>query len=42
MMDYGYGMMGGGMALWGGLFGLLVIANLILLAIWLWKQIMKK
>lgn len=41
MMGYGYGyngMMGGG---WGVIVGFIVLINLVLLAIWLFKQIQK-
>lgn len=42
MMGYGYnfGMMGG-WGLFGGVVGLIVLIDLILVGIWLWKQIQK-
>lgn len=44
MMGYGYGnMMGyGGYAILGSLFWIVLLVDLILLGIWLWKQIQKK
>ena len=43
MMGYGnYGNMMGGVGILGSLFGLVVLFDLILLGIWLWKQINKK
>lgn len=43
MMGFGgyQGMMGGA-GLLGSLFGIVVLVDLILLGIWLWKQIQKK
>lgn len=39
MFNYGYGgMMGGG---FGSLTGIVVLIDLILLGIWLWKQVKK-
>ncbi len=43
MMDYygsGYGMMGG-VGLLGTITWLVIIADLVLLGVWLWKQIKK-
>lgn len=39
MMQWGYSMMGGGL---GPVFAIVVLIDLILLGIWLWKQINKK
>lgn len=43
MMGFGgyQGMMGGA-GIFGSLFGIVVLVDLILLGIWLWKQIQKK
>jgi len=41
MMGYG-NMMGGYSGVLGSLFGIVVLVDLILLGIWLWKQINKK
>lgn len=43
MMGYGtyWGMMDG-FGLFGGIIWLVVIADLVLAGVWLWKQIMKK
>lgn len=38
----GYGMMGGGWSLWGSIFWLIVLIDLILVGVWLWKEISKK
>lgn len=38
--DWGHGMMGG-YGLFGGLFGIVILIDLILLGVWLWKQINK-
>lgn len=38
MMGWDYGNMMGGF----GLFGIIVLVDLILLGVWLWKQITKK
>lgn len=41
MMGYGgYGMMGGGFL--GPLLAIIVIADLVLVGVWLWQQISKK
>ncbi len=44
MMNWGegYGMMDGGWSLWGSIFWLVILADLILVGVWLWKQISKK
>jgi len=43
MMGYGnFGNMMGGAGILGSLFGIVVLVDLILLGIWLWKQINKK
>ncbi len=44
MMGYGYnwGMMGGGADIFGLLIWLVVLIDLILVGVWLWKQISKK
>ena len=43
MMGFGqYGGMMGGAGIFGSLFGIVVLTDLILLGIWLWKQIQKK
>ena len=40
MMSYGYGgMMGGGL---GSLVALVLLVDLVLLGVWLWKQIQNK
>lgn len=39
---YNYGSMMGGFRLLGGLFCLVVLVDLILVGIWLWKNISKK
>ena len=42
MMGYGdYGNMMGGAGLLSSLFGIVVLVDLILVGIWLWKQIQK-
>lgn len=41
MMGYGYGGMMGGWAVFGSIMWLVVVVDLILLGIWLWKQISK-
>lgn len=41
MMGYGWNMVGG-TGFFGSLFGLIVLTDLVLLGIWLWKQINKK
>ncbi len=43
MMQYGfgYGGMMGGMGIWGGLVWLVLLIDLVLVGIWLWKQINK-
>ena len=35
-------MMGGGWGLWGSIFWLVILVDLVLVGIWLWKQINKK
>jgi len=43
MMGFGgYGGMMGGVGIFGSLFGIVVLIDLVLLGIWLWKQIQKK
>lgn len=43
MMGYGSMMGGAGwFGFWGSFFGIVVLIDLILLGIWLWKQIQKK
>ncbi len=43
MMGYGYGgMMNYGLGVWGLIFWLVVLVDLILVGAWLWKQINKK
>lgn len=43
MMEFNsYGGMMGGLGLYGALFAIIILADLILLGIWLWKQIQKK
>ena len=42
MMWGNYGSMMGGGFLWGSIFGIVVLIDLILFGIWLWKQIQKK
>lgn len=41
MMGWNYGMMSGGIGLFGNLIILVVLIDAILLGIWLWKQIQK-
>lgn len=41
MMQYGYSMMAG-YGFWGFIFWLIVLFDLILLGVWLWKQVQKK
>jgi len=41
MMGYGYGSMMGGIGIFGSLVGLIVLVDLVLVGIWLWKQISK-
>lgn len=40
--NYGNIMGGGWFGFWGSIFSILVLINLVLLAVWLWKQIQKK
>lgn len=43
MMWGNYGtMMGGWFGLWGSLYAIVILVDLILLGVWLWKQIQKK
>lgn len=44
MMGYGdgWGMMSGGMGFFGPLIGIIVLVDLILVGIWLWREINKK
>ncbi|MDP3987556.1 MAG: hypothetical protein Q8P80_00225 [Candidatus Levybacteria bacterium] len=45
MRQWGYGNMmglGGGFSVFGSLFLIIVLIDLILLGVWLWKQIQKK
>lgn len=42
MMNFGYGGMWGGASLFGFLTWLVVLVDLVLLGVWLWKQIQKK
>ncbi len=43
MMGFGrYGGMMGGFGLFGSLFTIIVLVDLVLLGVWLWKQIQKK
>lgn len=44
MMGWGgyYGMMGAGFGILASLFWIVTLVDLILLGIWLWKQIQKK
>lgn len=44
MMNWGggYGMMDGGWGLWSSIFWLVILVDLVLLGVWLWKQIGKK
>ena len=41
MMNYGYGGMMGGFGLFGLLTWLVLFVDLVLLGVWLWKQINK-
>jgi len=43
MMNWGggYGMMGG-VGFWGTIFWVVILVDLILVGVWLWKQISKK
>ncbi len=38
----GYNMMGSGFGVLGAIFWLVILTDLILLGVWLWKQIQKK
>ena len=41
--DFGYGSkMGGGMGIFGLLIAIVVLVDLVLVGIWLWKQISKR
>ena len=42
MMGYGFNTMMGGYGLIGSLFYIVILADAILLGIWLWNQIQKK
>ena len=42
MMNWEYGNMMGGGLFWGSVFGVILLIDLVLLGIWLWKQIQKK
>lgn len=42
MMGWGYGNMMSGFGFLGSLFWIVILIDLILLGIWLWKQINKK
>ena len=42
MMGWNYGNMMGGFGIVGSLYSIVVLVDLILLGIWLWKQINKK
>lgn len=42
MMGWNYGNMTGGYGIFPSLFGIILLVDLILLGIWLWKQINKK
>ena len=42
MMQYGFGGMMGGFGFVGSLIWLVLLADLVLLGVWLWKQIDKK
>ena len=43
MMNWGgYGMMGGSWGFWGSIFWVVILVDLILVGVWLWKQISKK
>ena len=41
MMGYGYGGMMGGWAVFGAITWFVIVVDLVLLGIWLWKQISK-
>lgn len=41
-MDYGTGMMMGGFGAFGGILSLVILADFILLGVWLWKKISEK
>lgn len=42
--NFGYGMMGGagGWGVFGTLYGIVILVDLVLLGVWLWKQIGKR
>ena len=40
--NYGSMMGGGWVGFWGSLYGIVILIDLILLGVWLWKQIQKK
>jgi len=40
--NWGASMMGAGSGIFGSVFGLVILIDLILLGLWLWKQINKK
>lgn len=42
MMNWGYNMMGYGGFGWGPIIGIVLLVDLVLLGIWLWKQVNKK
>lgn len=42
MIGWNYNSMMGGGLFWGSLFGIVILIDLILLGVWLWKQIQKK
>lgn len=44
MGNWGYGgmMSGGWLGFWGSIFWIVLLIDLILLGVWLWKQIQKK
>lgn len=42
MGQWGYGMMSGFYSGWGNLVGIFILVDLVLLAVWLFKQIQRK
>lgn len=41
-MGWNYGGMMGGVGIWGSIYAIVILVDLILLGMWLWKQIQKK
>jgi len=41
-MGWGYGNTVGGAGIWMSIFSIVILVDLILLGVWLWKQVNKK